>query len=78
MPVAIIKKWPDGHENITKSTLEDAVINEIGEEASLVDVLTLEDLQMTGWTYNTTAKILKKDLTDAVVRLKEGGTENRN
>lgn len=78
MPVAIIKQWPDSRENVTKSTLENAVIDEVGEEASLVDVLTLEDLQMTGWPYNTTAKILKKDLTDAVVRLKEETTETRN
>lgn len=74
MPVAILRQWPkDG--KVTKEGLEKAVEQEVGKSASLTDILTLEDLNMTDWPYNTTAKILKKDLTDAVVRLKEGGNK---
>lgn len=71
VPVGIIKSWPKDGEQVTKSQLEDAIKQDFGSEAALDDVLTLGDLQMEDWPYNTTAKILKKDLTDAVSRLRD-------
>lgn len=48
------------------------MVAEIGEESALSGVYVLSDLSMSDWPFNTTAKVLKKDLADAIVKLQKG------
>lgn len=67
VPVAVVKALPKSTNAAeVKQSMKDKVKSYLGAEYIISDIIQLEELELVQWPLNSSDKIVKKDLIDAI------------